>query len=618
MRLSFKYKLSLLFALVSLSIAGVSVYLLYSRAHELVLEQIGNRLRDVGSVGAFLLGPEERTHIVRLTQLVHQNALPVDQQALAALPEGEIMPWLPTATAHKLMGELAFQQVVQRLRQIKEGSRQRILPYATFLPQTPPDQATNPFSIKTVYLVIPLPGADSAQLVVFIADSDYEDTPEMAGNAIGNIYRENSADPVLTQALRSGAAQMGKQFVTDKWYTFLAAGIPIKNSRQETIAVLGLDLDVSHEANRLRQLQWLGLLLIGAAALVTVGLSYAVAWLLSKPIQVLREGAEKVRNGDFKTRITLNSHDELGVLADTFNGMVGQIREHTGQLEQKVAARTAELVQANLEIVRLNEHLRADNARMGAELEVARQLQQMVLPRPEELYCLPELDIAGFMQPADEVGGDYYDVLHHDGRLKIGIGDVTGHGLESGVLMLMVQTAVRTLLANNVTDPRIFLCILNRVIYENVKRMGSDKNLTLSLLDYRQGGRLTITGQHEEVLLVRQNGKVERIDTLDLGFMVGLKQDISELVRYLEVDLQPGDGIVLYTDGVTEAMNTKQELYDIKRLCQVVEENWQHAAIEIQEAVINSVRRHIGTGKPFDDITLVVVKRKEAGEPTAI
>ena len=114
-------------------------------------------------------------------------------------------------------------------------------------------------------------------------------------------------------------------------------------------------------------------------------------------------------------------------------------------------------------------------------MEITRKLQQMILPKPEELQQISELDIAGFMEPASEVGGDYYDVLQHNGRVKIGIGDVTGHGLESGVLMIMVQTAVRSLMENNETDPIKFFNALNRTIYDNVQRMNSDKNLSLML-----------------------------------------------------------------------------------------------------------------------------------------
>ncbi|OCR01424.1 hypothetical protein BCD67_23520 [Oscillatoriales cyanobacterium USR001] len=105
-------------------------------------------------------------------------------------------------------------------------------------------------------------------------------------------------------------------------------------------------------------------------------------------------------------------------------------------LEDKVEERTAQLAQANQEISTLNEMLKADNLRMGAELDIVKKLQQMVLPKQSELEAIEGLEIAGFMEPADEVGGDYYDVLKQNGNIKISIGDVTGHGLESGVLMI--------------------------------------------------------------------------------------------------------------------------------------------------------------------------------------
>jgi PAS domain S-box-containing protein len=117
---------------------------------------------------------------------------------------------------------------------------------------------------------------------------------------------------------------------------------------------------------------------------------------------------------------------------------------------------------AEQEVARLNEKLKSENLRMSAELEVSRQLQQMLLPKNEELEAIDGLDIAGFMEPADEVGGDYYDVIQHSGRVLFGIGDVTGHGLESGALAIIVQSAIRTLLVNNETDPIKFLAACRR------------------------------------------------------------------------------------------------------------------------------------------------------------
>jgi len=255
------------------------------------------------------------------------------------------------------------------------------------------------------------------------------------------------------------------------------------------------------------------------------------------------------------------------------------------------------------------QQLKAENLRLATELEITRQLQQMLLPRERELGTIAGLDIAGFMEPAEEVGGDYYDVLKYNGSLKIGIGDVTGHGLESGVLMVMVQTAVRTLLTNNETDPAKFLSAVNRTIYDNVQRMNSDKNLSLSLLDYHQG-QLCLSGQHEELIVVRTDGFLERIDTIDLGFPIGLEENIADFISHTQVQLYPGDVVVLYTDGITEAENLAGEQYGIERLCEVVRGNRQQSAEQIKQTVLDDLRSHIGQQKVYDDITLLILKQK--------
>lgn len=301
--------------------------------------------------------------------------------------------------------------------------------------------------------------------------------------------------------------------------------------------------------------------------------------------------SQQMVEGHLTDAVTINSRDELADVVHSFNQI----------------ARA--LVQANEEVTLLNQRLKLENSRMGAELEVTRKLQQMILPKDQELSQVPGLEIAGFMESASEVGGDYYDVLNHQGKIKIGIGDVTGHGLESGVLMIMVQTAVRTLLANHVTDPVQFLTILNQVIYNNVQRMNSDKNLTLSLLDYQEGV-LQLSGQHEEMIVVRSQGDIERIDTIDLGFPVGLEADITDFIGQTQVKLNSGDVVVLYTDGITEAEDVDSELYGIERLCEVVQQNRHQSPAVIREAIIEDIRRHIGQQKLYDDITFLVFKQK--------
>jgi sigma-B regulation protein RsbU (phosphoserine phosphatase) len=267
-----------------------------------------------------------------------------------------------------------------------------------------------------------------------------------------------------------------------------------------------------------------------------------------------------------------------------------------------------ELAKANEQITQLNQLLSAENNRLSAELEVTQRLQTMILPKEQELKTIKELEISGFMEPADEVGGDYYDVLQNNGLLKIGIGDVTGHGLESGVLMLMVQTAVRTLMESNQNDPKKFLEILNRTIYKNAQRMNSDKHLSLCLIDYQEG-KLKLSGQHEEIVLIRSGGDLERIDTVDLGFPIGLEETIEEFVFQVEIELKSQDVVVLYTDGITEAENTQGMQYGLERLCQLIKNNWKESAEDIRQNVISDVKKYIGNNKVYDDITLVVIKK---------
>ncbi len=280
------------------------------------------------------------------------------------------------------------------------------------------------------------------------------------------------------------------------------------------------------------------------------------------------------------------------------------------QRTAELASANDKLANANEEITKLNKKLKAENIRMSAELDILREMQQLILPKHQELEEIEDLEIAGFMEPADEVGGDYYDVLYTDNVVTIGIGDVTGHGLESGILMVMAQTAVRTLKEIKEGDPVKFLDTLNRTIYKNVERMNSNKNLTLAILNYAEG-RISISGQHEETLVVRKSGEVERISTLDLGLPIGLDEEITEFISQTTLELDPGDGVVLYTDGIPEARNINKQFYGLPRLHEVVSENWHKSSEEIKQAVIDDLRQFIGKQKVFDDITLVVFKRKD-------
>ncbi|MCG5480373.1 MAG: SpoIIE family protein phosphatase [Ensifer alkalisoli] len=363
---------------------------------------------------------------------------------------------------------------------------------------------------------------------------------------------------------------------------------------------------ISEATNRILIYQVLALLV---SLLFVISAVFAISKRITSGISALAEAAKRIQVKDYSVRVAIPTRDEVGEAGAAFNRMAEQISYHTENLEQLVEDRTREIEDANLQISALNEQLRSENLRLGAELAVARRIQMMVLPKAGELEEIKDLEIAAYMRPADEVGGDYYDVLKDGSRLKIGIGDVTGHGLESGVLMLMVQSVARALQEAGEMDPSLFLNRVNRAIYKNITRTSTNKHLSLAFLDY-EGGRLTLSGQHEELIVIRDPGDVERIDTLDLGLPIGLEPDISPFVATREIPFGCGDMIILHTDGVTEAEDRSGELFGIERLCESARRRYGRNAEEVKSGIIEDLMEHIGAQKIHDDITLVVMRHR--------
>ncbi|MEM7020137.1 MAG: SpoIIE family protein phosphatase, partial [Pseudomonadota bacterium] len=297
------------------------------------------------------------------------------------------------------------------------------------------------------------------------------------------------------------------------------------------------------------------------------------------------------------------------ILYLAYRARINQLNRQAAEKAEKQQRALSE-AQEKQRIAEENLRLQQENGRMAAELDVSQALQNMVLPTDEELAAITPLDIACWMESADEVGGDYYDVLRYHDKVFVGIGDVTGHGLESGALMLMVQTAIRTLSISKVDNPATFFQTLNRTFYDNVKRMGLDRNMTLLMLDY-DAGHFRISGQHEEVLVIRQNGALERLDTIDLGFFLGVVEDIEQFIHVKEFELQTGDSVVLYTDGVTEAFNDTRQQYGIERFCHVLQENRAKSSSSIRDAIVQDLRQYVGDTKMKDDFSFVVIKQAD-------
>ena len=259
------------------------------------------------------------------------------------------------------------------------------------------------------------------------------------------------------------------------------------------------------------------------------------------------------------------------------------------------------------------ERYEAELLTANAKLEVARSMQTSLQPRQEDIHAAADLDIATYASPAEDVGGDYLDVIALGDSVRIGIGDVTGHGFESGLLMVMVQTAVSALVHSGISNPEVIISVLNKTLYNNLQRLDIDKSLTLSLLEY-DSGVMTVSGQHEHMLRIAPTGEVDAVDTFALGFPLGLEPDISQYAEQMRFDMAPGAGVVLYTDGITEAENAAGEFYGLGRLEAAIDRAWQQhdTSAAIKQAILNDLHRYTGTQDLLDDVALVVIKRKTA------
>jgi phosphoserine phosphatase RsbU/P len=396
-------------------------------------------------------------------------------------------------------------------------------------------------------------------------------------------------------------ALSNSSYQQDRWKIVLA--VPEAEVFESLIAT-----EAAINAERTRQVLVSLAIVVGILSLVTA-VSFQVSGTTTRDLRTLASAAEGITAKNYAVDLRLKSTDEIGQLGQTFEGMAREIREYTTNLETKVAERTRDLQHANAEITRLNSQLRNENLRLGAELDVARRLQSMVLPPEHETKAIQDLDIACYMRPADEVGGDYYDVLQVGDSVYLGIGDVTGHGLPAGIIMMMAQTAFLTLSQTGERSMQQIMLVLNNVLYRNIVRIQEDKNMTLAVMEYHQR-QFTIVGQHESVLICRANGQIEVIDTLDLGLPMGLEEDISGFVSARQIQLEPDDVMLLYTDGVTEAENHTRQQFGIPSLTASLARHHTLAASDICDRVLEDVYAFIDGSRIYDDLSLLVIKQR--------
>lgn len=248
-------------------------------------------------------------------------------------------------------------------------------------------------------------------------------------------------------------------------------------------------------------------------------------------------------------------------------------------------------------------------ARFEQEMSLAREIQMDLLPKA--FPKIPGLDVFGFTVPARQVGGDCYDVIDlGHGKLAITIGDVSGKGTPAAILMANVQALVRALTETGVPAGTLMERV-NRIVCASTDD-GVFITFFYCVLDSGTGALTYVNAGHNPPFILRADGTREELT--DGGLIIGIVPG----TRYEEgrAALSPGDGLVLFTDGITEATNASDEMFGEGRLEEVITRHRGRTAREIEERVYTSVMSFADGAPQADDLTMVVVKM--AGDPIGV
>ncbi len=247
----------------------------------------------------------------------------------------------------------------------------------------------------------------------------------------------------------------------------------------------------------------------------------------------------------------------------------------------------------------------AKGQRLDQELEIAQAVQKTFLPSRVE--HLEGIDLAGTCVPAQETGGDYYDMISlGKNRIAIAIGDVSGKGIQAAFYMTFVKGVLHSLSAL-ILSPLELLNQLNRLFCENATR-GTFISMIYGILEADKRTFTFVRAGHNPMLVVRSNGDTEWLQSKGVGVGVAKGNMFHRVTEEKELKLKEGDVAVLYTDGITEMMNISNQFYGEERLEKLVKGVRKGASNNILDIIISDVKEFKGVAKQHDDMTLVVIK----------
>lgn len=307
-----------------------------------------------------------------------------------------------------------------------------------------------------------------------------------------------------------------------------------------------------------------------------------IVWFdVARPLRVVLAQMQALLAGHAYKRIYTKRVDEIGILGHFFNRVVSGL----GAVSQRIV----------------------EGERMLDELTIASDLQRDILPK--ESITLPGLQIVAKTKPATEVGGDSFDFVTAKGKTYIYIGDATGHGVPAGLLMTMVNAFV-DVFADAYESSYKILVNVNKYLKMRVEKA---MFMTLVMLAWdHKTQKMTYTGAgHEHILIYHvQSGECEAIKSG--GVALGMVPDNSKLIKETDLPLQDGDFVVLYSDGITEALNDKGERYGLENLkAALVEYAPRYGAEGLNYHLAKDVGNFVGNSPQADDMTLIVIQHKK-------
>ncbi|MCK4594392.1 SpoIIE family protein phosphatase [bacterium] len=417
-----------------------------------------------------------------------------------------------------------------------------------------------------------------------------EDNPYLNGAYFfsdgGEIYSADEeivplsveGEPIVLDSLRTKEELRGTE---EFFYLSLPVLSPASAPGElTTIGELRLELSVEPVRQALEESTRRGVFTGMAALVLITALSVLVFLRALRPLKELRRGVKQLGAGNFSYRLKVKAKNEFGLLASAFNDMAERLENLHGPPKQ--------------------------NARIARDLEIARQLQRSYLPKEPPIYR--GVNIAGFCEPAYEVGGDYYDFIPiDDRRLGVLVADVSGKSLQGLMIMLMLRTILRSTVPRHF-DARPTLCETNTILSPDM-RTGNFVTCVYYVYDSRNRSLDVVNAGHNPLLVHhRDENEVEVVKTR--GRPLGLIEP-EEFYRTLEsttVQLNPGDTVLIYTDGITESMNDRMELFGEQRLQEAFTMFAELKPEELVKKLAETVHAFVGDAKKFDDMTLVALQ----------